>query len=169
MKLKKVIGLIPARLESKRLKKKALLNIEGIPMIIHTMKRASLSKMLDQVIVCTDSIEIKKEVINYGGKCMITSKFHSNGTERIAEIARKIRADLYIDIQGDEPLINPKHIDKLIKFHHRNQQFDIVVPHLEIPKKLSDFNIVKIPYQIFTIQIKISTITVIIFSLDTFN
>ena len=141
---KKIIGLIPVRLNSKRLKEKALLDIRGMPMIVHTMKRALLSKKLDDVIVCTDNKEIKNEIIKFGGKCMMTSKKHKNGTERIAEVAKKIRADLYIDIQGDEPLINPRHIDKLISFHLNNIEFDIVVPYLNLSKNKSDENIVKI-------------------------
>ena len=122
---KKVIGLIPVRLNSTRLKDKALLNIKGMPMIIHTMKRALLSKKLDDVIVCTDNKKIKQEVLRFGGNCMMTSKNHKNGTDRIAEVAKRISADIYVDIQGDEPLINPFHIDKLISFHQKNQKFEI--------------------------------------------
>lgn len=141
---KKVIGLIPVRLNSTRLKDKALLNIKGMPMIIHTMKRALLSKKLDDVIVCTDNKEIKQEVLRFGGNCIMTSKNHKNGTDRIAEVAKRISADIYIDIQGDEPLINPFHIDKLISFHQKNQKFDIVVPYLNLDVHKSDANIVKI-------------------------
>ena len=144
MKNKKIIGLIPVRLNSQRLKKKALLDIHGLPMIVHTMKRAQLSKKLDQVIVCTDSRIIFEEIKKYGGQCMMTSKNHKNGTERIAEVAKKINADLYIDIQGDEPLINPTHIDKLISFHLKNQVFEIVVPFIKFQSKQNDKNIVKI-------------------------
>lgn len=140
----KFVGLIPVRLNSKRLRKKALLNIEGYPMIIHTLKRSLLSKKLDRVIVCTDSILIKSIVQKYGGECFLTSRKHKNGTERIAEVANKIKSDFYIDIQGDEPLIDPKHIDKLISFHQKNKEFDIVVPYLEIKQSISDNNIVKI-------------------------
>lgn len=141
---KKIIGLIPVRLNSQRLKKKALLDIHGLPMIVHTMKRAQLSKKLDEVIVCTDSHFIYKEIIKYGGNCLMTSKKHKNGTERIAEVARKIKADLYVDIQGDEPLINPFHIDKLISFHLKNQEYEIVVPYIKFKSKKNDKNIVKI-------------------------
>ena len=70
----KVIGLIPCRLNSSRLPKKALLNIDGLPLIVHTFKRALLSKKLDRVIVCTDSKEIQKTVENYGGEAVITKK-----------------------------------------------------------------------------------------------
>ncbi len=123
-----ILGLIPARLYSKRLSKKALRVIDGLPMIVHTFKRAMLSKKLDKVIVCTDDNKIKSIVENNGGNAIITSKNHLNGTERIAEVAKKFRSRLIIDIQGDEPMVSPKDIDNLIKFHLKNHHFDIVLP-----------------------------------------
>ena len=115
-----IIGLIPSRLNSKRLKKKPLLEINNLPIIVHTFKRASLSKKLDKLIVCTDSKEIQKTVKENGGNCLITSKKHKNGTERIYEVAKKFKCKLIIDIQGDEPLLDPTHIDKVIDFHLKN-------------------------------------------------
>jgi 3-deoxy-manno-octulosonate cytidylyltransferase (CMP-KDO synthetase) len=125
---KKIIGLIPTRLGSTRIPKKALINIDGLPMIVHTMKRAQLCSDLDRVIVCTDSMEIKKVVEKYGGEAILTKKTHKTGTDRISEVAKKINFDLAIDIQGDFPLLDPKSITKLIKFHKKNNNFDIVVP-----------------------------------------
>ena len=83
-----IIALIPSRLNSKRLKQKPLLKLDGLPIIVHTFKRVKLSKKVDKAIVCTDSIEIKNIVEKYGGKAILTSKKHKNGTERIAEVAR---------------------------------------------------------------------------------
>ena len=123
----KIVGLIPCRLNSSRLPKKALLQIDGLPLIVHTFKRAKLSKKLDRVIVCTDSFEIKKIVENYGGEALLTSRNHQTGTDRIAEVAKKIDSKIIIDIQGDFPMLDPKNIDKLITFHENNS-FDIVVP-----------------------------------------
>lgn len=139
----KVIGLIPVRLNSRRLKHKALLKISGYPLVYHTYRRAKMSKLLDDTIVCSDSIKIKKVLDKLNSKNILTSKKHINGTERIAEVSKKIKSDLVIDIQGDEPLINPKHIDKLIKFHKENKHFDIVVPSLRI-KPEENQHIVKI-------------------------
>ena len=109
-----ILGLIPSRLHSTRLKKKPLLEIDGLPIIVHTLKRSMLSKKLDKVIVCTDSEEIKKIVNDNGGEALLTSPDHKNGTERIAEIAKKFKSDLVVDIQGDEPLVSPYDIDKII-------------------------------------------------------
>lgn len=138
-----VMGFIPARLNSSRLPKKALLKIDGLPMIIHTLKRAKLSKKLNEVIVCTDSKVILELVKSYGGKAVLTSSSHKNGTERIYEGSKKFKFDLCIDIQGDEPFVDPKHIDKVVAFHKKNINFDIVVPHLEFNSPESP-NIVKI-------------------------
>ena len=109
-----ILGLIPSRLNSKRLKEKPLLKIDGLPIIVHTFKRAELSKKLDDVIVCTDHQKIVDVVKSYGGKVVLTSKKHENGTERIYEVAKKKKAELIIDIQGDEPLVNPSYIDKVV-------------------------------------------------------
>lgn len=139
----KIIGLIPTRLNSTRLHKKALMNIDGLPMIIHTMKRTQLCKDLNEVIVCTDSIEIKDVVENYGGRALITKKNHKTGTDRISEIAKKINFDLAIDIQGDFPMLDPSNITKLIKFHKKNKNFDIVVPSSPLDNAKPD-SIVKV-------------------------
>jgi 3-deoxy-manno-octulosonate cytidylyltransferase (CMP-KDO synthetase) len=132
----KVIGLIPSRLESSRLPNKALLDIEGLPMIVHVLKRTQLSKQLDEVYVCTDSKLIADSVEKHGGSVIYTSPSHINGTERIAEAASSLTGDLFVDIQGDEPLIDPSHIDSVVNYHKKNLQFEIILP--TIP--LLDFN-----------------------------
>ncbi len=141
----KVIGLIPSRLRSSRLRHKPLLKLGSIPMVIHTYFRAKLSKELDDVIICCDDIKIKKICDEYQVKSMMTSKNHVNGTERIAEAYLKLKKkfDLVVDIQGDEPLIDPKNIDKVIKFHKNNLSADIILPTL-ISVKRSTKNIVKV-------------------------
>ena len=139
-----ILGLIPSRLRSSRLKSKALLDIAGLPMVIHTYRRALLAKKLDDVYVCTDSEKIGKVCNQYNAKWIMTSKKHINGTERIAEAAKKFpKSNLIVDIQGDEPMINPSHIDKLINFHQSNKKFDIIVPHL-IGVKKNKTNVVKV-------------------------
>lgn len=136
-----IIGFIPSRLESKRIFQKPLLKINGLPIIIHTMKRAMLSKKLNDLYVCTNSEIIANLVLKHGGKPIITSSKHKNGTERIAEAAKKIKFDYAIDIQGDEPLVEPSDIDKVISFHLKNKNFDIVVPYLNIKYKHNPNNV----------------------------
>ncbi|MBD1172642.1 3-deoxy-manno-octulosonate cytidylyltransferase [Pelagibacterales bacterium SAG-MED05] len=140
-----ILGLIPARLHSKRLEKKSLIKIDGIPMIVHTFKRVMLSKKIDKVIVCTDSTKIKKIVEENGGTAVLTSSQHSNGTERISEVSKKFKSKLVIDIQGDEPFVSPKDIDKLVTFHLKNKNFDIVLPsQISSKKENQKKNIVKV-------------------------
>ena len=129
--VKKILGLIPIRLNSKRLSQKALLYIDNFPMVVHVYKRAKLSKKLNEVIVCCESKKIYKILKHYGCKAIMTSTKHKNGTERIAEGYQKIKRnfDLVIDIQGDEPLIDPGHIDQIIDFHLNNNDADIVLHH----------------------------------------
>ena len=142
-----IIGLIPSRLNSTRLKNKPLLVIDGLPIIVHTFKRAMLSKKLDDVIVCCDDERIKEVVEKYGGKAVLTSKKHKNGTERIYEYAKKIKSSMVVDIQGDEPLVDPKDIDQVISFHKSRKEFDIVVPCMEANENEVDSrNLVKVVF-----------------------
>lgn len=141
-----IIALIPSRLKSKRLSKKPLLVIDGLPIIIHTLKRVLLAKKVDKTIVCTDSKEIKEVVEMHGGEATLTSSRHRNGTERIAEVAKKFnKAKLIIDVQGDEPLVDPKDIDNVIDFHKKNKNFDIVLP-VKNTKKPEDESLVKVAF-----------------------
>jgi 3-deoxy-manno-octulosonate cytidylyltransferase (CMP-KDO synthetase) len=83
-------------------------------MIVHVFKRAQLSPVLDEVIVATDSSEIFDIVTAAGGNAVITSNKHKTGTDRIAEVAAKKDCDIIVNIQGDEPLLDPDHIDKVV-------------------------------------------------------
>ena len=139
-----VVGLIPSRLNSSRLFAKALLEIDKIPLVIHTYKRAKLSKLLDDIYICTDSNKIANVAKKYNCKVIKTGK-NITGTDRISEAADKLKKKFsyYIDIQGDEPLIDPLHIDKVIFWHKKNPKFDIVVPSLKT-KNIDTPHIVKI-------------------------
>lgn len=95
--------------------------------------------------MCTDDQEIVNVVQEHGGKAILTSKKHKNGTERIYEVAKKIKkASLIVDIQGDEPLIDPNDIDKVIEFHKKNKHFDIVVPSMLAEQNPNSKNLVKV-------------------------
>ena len=109
----KVIAILPARLQSSRLPRKALKDICGLPMIVHVFKRCLLSKKLDEVYVATDSFEIKEVVEKYGGKVIMTSSKHETGTDRIAEAALELDVEIIVNIQGDEALVNPEYIDRV--------------------------------------------------------
>ncbi|RJQ41119.1 MAG: 3-deoxy-manno-octulosonate cytidylyltransferase [Anaerolineaceae bacterium] len=110
-----VLGIIPARYGSSRLEGKPLKDICGKPMIQHVYERVLQSKLLNEVIVATDDERIVTAVKQFGGKAQMTSIDHKNGTDRIAEVARDIPADIVVNIQGDEPLIDPRMIDEAIQ------------------------------------------------------
>jgi len=130
-----IVGLIPVRLESSRLPNKAILEIAGIPMILHVAKRAMQSKVLDKVVVCTDSYKICDLCVDHKIEVILTKNIHTNGTERIAEAAAILGLDkeaIVIDIQGDEPLLKPYMIDHVADYLVKNKDFDIVVPFIAI-------------------------------------
>ena len=111
-----VIGVIPARIGSTRFPRKILADIEGKPMIAHVAERALEAEMLDKVIIAIDSEETQKALSSYKFDLVMTDIGHKSGTDRVAEVAKAIdEAEIIINIQGDEPLLNPIVIDKLIK------------------------------------------------------
>jgi len=114
----KILGILPARLESTRLPGKMLLDMFGTPIIVWTWKQAKKASMLDEVVVATDSIEIKEVVESYGGKVIMTSKKPKTGTDRVAEAAslfKEFSPSIVLNIQGDEPLMPPAAIDMTAK------------------------------------------------------
>jgi 3-deoxy-manno-octulosonate cytidylyltransferase (CMP-KDO synthetase) len=106
----KVIALIPARLAATRLPRKPLLPIAGKPMIQWVWEKATSVETLDGVYVATPDVEIFDAVEAFGGKAIMTSDRHQSGTDRLAEAAETLDADIIVNIQGDEPLIDPDSI-----------------------------------------------------------
>jgi len=143
----KVWGLIPARLNSSRLPKKALMKLHEIPMVIHVARRSKKAKLLDHVIVCTDSVEIANTCIEYSVDFCFTPSDCKNGTERILAAKNIIgipNGDFIIDIQGDEPLITPASIDLVANYiKNKNIRSEIVLPYtLNCPSR--NVNVVKV-------------------------
>jgi len=110
----KVIAVIPARLASTRLPRKMLREIAGVPLLARVYQGVRKCSSLDQVIVATDSKEIMLFCEQNGFVTRMTSESHKSGTERVREISETILADVYLNIQGDEPLTRPEHIDRLV-------------------------------------------------------
>jgi len=106
--------VIPARYKSKRLPGKPLLNINGIPMIIRTFNQCLKVVPRTKILVATDDKKIKKICENKNIKTLMTSKKCLTGTDRVAETSKKIKSDIYINVQGDEPTIRPNDIKKII-------------------------------------------------------
>jgi 3-deoxy-manno-octulosonate cytidylyltransferase (CMP-KDO synthetase) len=110
----KVLGVIPARYASTRFEGKALADILGKPMIQRVYERAIKAKTIDELVVATDDQRIFDVVKEFGGSVTMTSE-HSTGTDRIAEVAGRSDADIIVNVQGDEPLIEPAMIDEAVQ------------------------------------------------------
>lgn len=110
----KVIGIIPARYASSRFPGKPLIDLKGKSMIQRVYEGASKSEKIAQVIVATDDERIFDEVKRFGGEVMMTSELHTTGTDRCGEVAQKFDADVVINIQGDEPLVDYRQLEQLI-------------------------------------------------------
>lgn len=117
----RAIGLIPARLQSTRLPRKLLLDQTGKPMLQHTWEAACESDAISEVIVATDSEEIAEAVRQFGGRAELTGE-HPSGTDRIAEVVRNLSlsTEIIVNIQGDEPEIDPSFLDQLVETLEQN-------------------------------------------------
>lgn len=134
----KQIIVIPARLGSKRLKNKPLINLKGKTMIERTYLQCLKAFDKKKIFVATDSKKIEKLCRSKNMNCIITSKNCLTGTDRVAEVAKKIKADSYINVQGDEPIFNPVDIKKLINYSKTNPN-EIINGYCKIrSKKLFD-------------------------------
>jgi 3-deoxy-manno-octulosonate cytidylyltransferase (CMP-KDO synthetase) len=109
----KTVGIIPARLDSTRLPRKALADIGGKPLIQHVWERACQAETLDVVCVATDSREIQAACQSFGARVQMTGE-HNSGSNRVAEAALDIDADLVMNIQGDEVFLEPELIDRMV-------------------------------------------------------
>jgi 3-deoxy-manno-octulosonate cytidylyltransferase (CMP-KDO synthetase) len=111
----KVIAVIPARLASTRLPRKMLREIRGRPLIVSVYQAVRSSPVLDDVIIAADSEEILEACNKHDCQARMTSSKHRSGTERVHEIAQSVAADVYLNVQGDEPMIQAAHIATLVE------------------------------------------------------
>jgi len=113
--MRRVLGVIPARLESTRLPGKPLREICGRPMIAWVYEKARDAACLDHLLVATDAPEIESYCRDHGIPVMMTSRQHRSGTDRMAEVMANEPAAIYVNIQGDEPMITPGHVERLLQ------------------------------------------------------
>jgi len=110
----KVLAVIPARYASTRLPGKPLADICGKPMVQHVYERVRQAQSVDEVLVATDDVRIVAAVEGFGGKAILTSPDCASGTDRLVEVSRSYLADIYLNIQGDEPLLRPQDVDVIV-------------------------------------------------------
>ena len=141
----RVVGVIPARLESTRLPGKPLLSLGGRPIIEWVWENAKRAKLIDELVIATDSKEIRNRAEGFGARVFVTSSAPRSGTERVAEVARSFPADIYLNIQGDEPFLTGELIDKVVRLLVEGPEADVAtlaVPATE--KEYLDPNVVKL-------------------------
>jgi 3-deoxy-manno-octulosonate cytidylyltransferase (CMP-KDO synthetase) len=128
----RVIGVIPARYKSSRLEGKPLADILGKPMIQHVYERARLARNLDDVMVATDHEGIRRAVVEFGGKAVMTSAERRSGTDRVAEAIASDRADVVVNIQGDEPMLDPLMLEEVVAPFRRGTSVGLVTLKKEV-------------------------------------
>jgi 3-deoxy-manno-octulosonate cytidylyltransferase (CMP-KDO synthetase) len=142
----KALGVIPARLGSTRLPEKILRLIAGKPMIQHVWERAKRAKSLEDVVVATDDDRILKCVEGFGGRAVMTRKDHPNGTSRIAELMERFGQDVVINIQGDQPLVDPLALEEMVHIFEKENDVEVLTLAVRMTDRASyeNPNVVKV-------------------------
>lgn len=141
-----VIGVIPARYGSTRFEGKVLADLLGKPMLQHVWERARKAKFLDELIIACDDERILNSALSYPAKAVLTAKAHTCGTDRIAEAVNPIDVKIVINIQADEPLIQPLMIDSLAHalLDDKTLYMATLIKKIDDPKEIKDPNVVKV-------------------------
>ena len=142
----RVIGVIPARFQSSRLAGKPLADILGRPMVQHVYERARRATNLDDVLVATDDERIRSAVTAFGGAVVMTSPDHRSGTDRVAEAAAALEADVVVNIQGDEPMLDPLMIEEVVAPFRKGTSAGLVTLKKEVfhDSEFADPGVVKV-------------------------
>ncbi len=142
----RVAAVIPVRYSSTRFPGKPLVPISGKPMIQWVYERTTRAEILDEVLVATDDERILRTVKDFGGRAVLTSGNHRSGTERVVEAACDLTAEIIVNVQGDEPLIQPEMITQAVTPLVQGEEAPIVTLKYPVnePEELEDLNIVKV-------------------------
>jgi len=139
-----VLAVIPARYGSSRFEGKVLAKDTGKFLVQHTYERALCAKSVEKVLIATDSAKVMGACASFGAACVMTSAAHQSGTDRIAEAARDIDAEIIVNLQADEPEIDPSNIDYLVGLLQKSDaDMATLVARFENREQISDPNIVK--------------------------
>ncbi len=141
----KVVIVIPARYGSTRLAGKPLISLAGKPMIQRVYERAKLAEQADRVIVATDDERVVKAVEEFGGEARMTRTDHRTGTERVAEVAAHVAGEVFVNVQGDEPLLDPAAVDTAVNalLEQPAAAISTVATPIKTPADIMDPNVVK--------------------------
>lgn len=141
----RVVVVIPARYASTRLPGKPLVSLAGKPMIQRVYERAKLAKRADRVVVATDDERIVRAVEGFGGEARMTRSDHRTGTERVAEVAAHEEGDVFVNVQGDEPLLDPVAVDTAVEslLEEPAAAVGTVATPIKTPADIMDPNVVK--------------------------
>ncbi len=141
-----VLVVIPARYASARFPGKPLASIAGKPMIEHVVTRSRSAQSEPRVLVATEDVRIVQAVQKFGGEAILTRADNKTGTDRVAEVAAHVPAEIYVNVQGDEPLIDPATIDAVVSAMTEDREIQIVTPGAVITRQndIMDPNIVKV-------------------------
>lgn len=141
-----IVAIIPARYASTRFPGKPLVEIAGKPMIQHVVERTQACPLIEHVIVATDDTRIESAVRQFGGEVIRTRADHPSGTDRVAEVAENCEADIIVNVQGDEPLIDPQALEAAIQplIDHLQVMMSTLASPIRTETELHNPNIVKV-------------------------
>lgn len=142
----RVIAVIPARLASTRFPGKIIAPLMGHPLVYHTWQQVNRAQLVDRIIVATDDQSVVEALAPYPVEVVLTDPGHATGSDRIAEVARNLDSALIVNIQGDEPVIDPETIDATIRslFADSEAVMSTARRSLESPEDIQDTNVVKV-------------------------
>jgi 3-deoxy-D-manno-octulosonate cytidylyltransferase len=144
--VKTVLAVVPARHASVRFPGKPLAQIAGKSMIQHVVERLGNAASVSRIVVATDDERIKQAVASFGGEAILTRGDHRTGTDRVAEVAAHVPAAIYVNVQGDEPLIDALTVDAVVQAMLEDTSVQVATPCavITIPNEIMDPNVVKV-------------------------
>ncbi|MGA1111906.1 MAG: 3-deoxy-manno-octulosonate cytidylyltransferase [Ilumatobacteraceae bacterium] len=142
----KFVVAVPARLESTRLPRKVLADIGGRPMLQRVLDEAGRARSIAEVVLCTDSTEVADHAHDWGYRVLMTSPACTSGSERIASVVDELQGDVIINVQGDQPFVDPDIVESMCTvFRDRNPTPAVVTPVYPLPpEKLANPDVVKV-------------------------
>lgn len=140
-----IVVVIPARYGSSRFEAKVLANKTGKYLVQHSYERALCAKGISEVIIAADDERVMQACRSFGARCVMTSVDHQSGTDRIAEAVEKVSCDIIVNLQADEPEIDPAHIEKVagLLVNNPNAAMATLIAPFETPEQIANPNIVK--------------------------